>query len=432
MSIFIKPINEISFSDINSLIKNKIRESYDLDYKSDYPDNKILAKLMISFSNATGGYIIIGVEEEKVNNQNTGIPKEIVGVDRGDHSTKITQIALSHTQPKIFPKIAVINHEEQNQKEIVVIRIDEAIEPIMYYHANDSNSHKFFIRINDKNEPADQVLLKKLFSRRPFFEELKHLESEIYHEQSVKFDDYFRPEVVNNYIFFGLVLLPYNNNFDLIDTNDKEVEIFLKDLYLKLAHGSPSGELRGFYNFIKNLSYNGNSYKSFYRLSNKNRFNEAEFNIYTNGNIIGNIIYKARSAKELILNSHKEYDESREEKYNHSPFLYSKILPYLIIMFLIFSKFIFIDRFEGRFKSIIRIISTNKISLDIYEFLALSSSDDFKIEKTFYFYALKNSENFKELINSILKEFLRYFGYDLKNVDKYLEKFQDIIDKYIT
>jgi len=48
MSIFIKPLTEISFSDINYLVQNKIRESYDLDYKSDYPDSKKIAKLMIS------------------------------------------------------------------------------------------------------------------------------------------------------------------------------------------------------------------------------------------------------------------------------------------------------------------------------------------------------------------------------------------------
>ena len=40
MSIFIKPLIEISFSDINYLVQNKIRESYDLDYKSDYPNSK--------------------------------------------------------------------------------------------------------------------------------------------------------------------------------------------------------------------------------------------------------------------------------------------------------------------------------------------------------------------------------------------------------
>jgi len=224
-----------------------------------------------------------------------------VGVDKSDHSTKITQIALSHTQPKIFPKISIINHEEQNQKEIVVIRIDEAVEPIMYYHANDSDSNKFFIRINDKNEPADQVLVKKLFSKRPFFEELRLQESNIYHEQNIKFDDYFSPDVIGNYIFIGFVLFPYNNNFDLIDTNNKDVETFLKNLYTKLSHRSPSGELRSFYNFIVNLSYNGNSYKSFYKLYQENRFNEAEYNIYTNGNIVGNIIYKAISSKDFSV-----------------------------------------------------------------------------------------------------------------------------------
>ncbi len=431
MSIFIKPLSEINFTDIKFLVQNKVRESYDLDYKSDYPDNRKLAKLVISFANATGGYIIIGVKEEKANNKNTGIPKELVGVNKGDHLTKITQIVLSHTQPKIFPKVAMINHEEENQKEIVVIRVNEALEPIMYYHANDSDSNKFFIRINDKIEPADQVLLKKLFSKRPFFEELKLQESNIYNEQSNTFDDYFQPSVVGNYIFFGLALFPYNNNFDLIDTNNKDVESSLKNLYRKLLYRSPLGALRSFSSFIENLSYNGNSYRSFYRVSNKNRFNEAEFNIYTNGNINGIIIYKARSAKELISNSHKEYDEARAEEYDHSPFLHHKVFPYIIIMFLLFSKLIFVDKFEGRLKFSLRIITTNKLSLNINEYLALSSSEDFKIEKTLYFNELVVTEKFKVLINDILIEFLRYFGYDLKFVDRYLEFFQDVVNEYI-
>jgi len=431
MSFFYKPLSEISFTDIEFLVQNKIRESYDLDYKLDYPQNKNLAKLMISFANATGGYIVIGIEEEKIANKNTGIPKELKGVQKGDHSTKITQIALGHTQPKIFPKIKIIDYEEQPQKVIVIISIDEAPEPIMYFHMNDSDSNKFFIRINDKNEPADQVLLKKLFSRRPFFEELKQLESKITKEQKLIFDDYFGPDVGGEYIFFGFSLFPYNNNFDIINTNDKDVEFFLKDLYTKLSHRSPSREIKDFYHLIRNLSYNGDSYSSYYRYTGE-KYHEAEFDIFSNGNINTYIIFKPRNATNLISESHKEYDESRKAEYAHSPFFYHDIFPYLIIMFLRLAKSIFKNKVEGRFKIMTRIMATHNISLDVYEFLQLSSSTDFSIKRTLYFNELMDIEKFKIFVCEILKEFLRYFNYNLKEVDRYLEIFHAAVDRYIS
>ncbi|MFW9865618.1 MAG: helix-turn-helix domain-containing protein [Candidatus Thorarchaeota archaeon] len=101
-----------------------------LNYKEAYPSNKDLAKLMIGFANSNGGYVILGVRCESDSN----LPEVIIGIDPGENSTKITQI----------------QHIDNEDKDIIVIKINEAVEPIMFMQGN-----KFLIRINDKIEYAD-------------------------------------------------------------------------------------------------------------------------------------------------------------------------------------------------------------------------------------------------------------------------------------
>ena len=40
-----KLLKDINIQDIQSLVDNQIPESYDIDYKQDYPNNKKLAKI---------------------------------------------------------------------------------------------------------------------------------------------------------------------------------------------------------------------------------------------------------------------------------------------------------------------------------------------------------------------------------------------------
>jgi len=174
LSFFEKKIENLEYIDIYNLVCiNKIPESYNLDYKVNYPKNEKLAKLMLSFANASGGYIIIGIEELRVNNKNTGLPDKIIGIDKADHTTKITNITISHSQPKIVPSVKTVELDSNPDKVVVVIKIEESIEPIMYYSKNDSDSNKFFIRINDKKQPADYSILKKLFYKENYLERMK-------------------------------------------------------------------------------------------------------------------------------------------------------------------------------------------------------------------------------------------------------------------
>ena len=162
-SIFKKKFKETEYSDIEALVINKIRESHNIDYKENYPNKSTkLAKVLISFANASGGFIIIGIRELKANGKNTGIPDEIIGVDKIDHETKITNILASNSQPTIIPKIKVFEIPNTH-KDLILTKIKESIDPIM-----NSRTNRFPIRINDQSLPADYSIVNKLFHKETY------------------------------------------------------------------------------------------------------------------------------------------------------------------------------------------------------------------------------------------------------------------------
>lgn len=94
---FDKPIESLNAKDLQSLIKNKVREGYHVEYKSDLPENKKIGKSVASFANAYGGWYIIGVETNEHN-----VAKKICGFDLvkcKDPISKIREIVKSHIDP---------------------------------------------------------------------------------------------------------------------------------------------------------------------------------------------------------------------------------------------------------------------------------------------------------------------------------------------
>lgn len=155
MSLFFtKKIAEITFSDIKALVDEKIPESSILDYNEEMISVDKLGKLMITFANGSGGYIIIVISEETKDGKNTGRLDEIIGVTEADYSIQITYIALGQTQPQIIPQIKdSINHADEPDRVIIVIIIKESIKPIMWKNRSP-------ICINDRIVYADNSLIK--------------------------------------------------------------------------------------------------------------------------------------------------------------------------------------------------------------------------------------------------------------------------------
>jgi predicted HTH transcriptional regulator len=83
MEPFNKPLSEITIDDISIIVRDKVPESRNLDYKRELPPlteagNKELLKDISAFANTVGGYLIYGVDEKE------GVPTEILGVEVED------------------------------------------------------------------------------------------------------------------------------------------------------------------------------------------------------------------------------------------------------------------------------------------------------------------------------------------------------------
>jgi len=169
MSFFDIEIENLTYSNIESLVTDTIPESSSLEYKSVMITSERLAKLMTAFANGTGGTIVVGVKELLDNGNKTGLPESIIGIQKEDYVSKITNIALSYSDPKIIPSINdKIELPNDPEKIVLVIRIKESLKPIMFTSRNSSSSNKWFVRINDKSEPADYGMMKKLFNKEKY------------------------------------------------------------------------------------------------------------------------------------------------------------------------------------------------------------------------------------------------------------------------
>lgn len=103
MNFLLKPLDKLVSDDLGALIENEILEAKFIDYKiklnlnTDSEKKEFLADIS-SFANTIGGYLLIGIKEQK------GIPVEIVGFESKDidsYKLKIEQIIHNGIQPRI-------------------------------------------------------------------------------------------------------------------------------------------------------------------------------------------------------------------------------------------------------------------------------------------------------------------------------------------
>ncbi len=421
LSFFEKSIENLEFKDIYNLFCiNKIPESYNLDYKSDYPKNEKLAKLMCSFANASGGYIIVGIEEVRVNNKNTGVPDKIIGVDKADHTTKITNIAISHSQPKIVPSVKTIEIVSDPDKVVVIIKIEESMEPIMYYSKNDSDSNKFFIRINDKKQPADYSILKKLFYKENYLKRMEIFQEEVSKEQIEfifdKLGKFYKDD--SGALFFGLSVLPFNKDFEIIDMSSGEFEDFLNGINRTFYEIPVFIDYR-LSSFIKKFKFMGYYYESkVVEIKDLEEDIKNKFEIYRSGNINGHVVYNFD-----ILDS----ESYRIERclINNPDFIVNLFSQWLKVIQLIYDEI----RFNGKFKFILRIGSLDKFILNIADIHFHSTTDIIEFEKIIYTFDLHDVNKLNEILSDIFKEFLRYFCEDLNHVDQIFPYFESKISE---
>lgn len=129
-----KPLDQIELADLQELIADKVQEGKSIDYKqamyrldSPNPEDKDkqreeFLKDVSSFANTIGGYLIIGMAEDK------GIPTAISGVPLDDpdkEKNRLHQLIEQWLEPRISCGIHAI--EVQPKQYVLVIRVQQSL-----------------------------------------------------------------------------------------------------------------------------------------------------------------------------------------------------------------------------------------------------------------------------------------------------------------
>ena len=149
MLVFLKPLEELKFEDIERLKSNKICESEILDYKEQLLKVDELLRHVSAFANTQGGFLIFGVKE----NGKGEYPEEILGVDRSlVNKERMEQIILSNVQPRLNVKIQQVDHQDPSKVFIVIQIPDSYLKPHMK-----SQGDKFYKRYNFESLPMTEL-----------------------------------------------------------------------------------------------------------------------------------------------------------------------------------------------------------------------------------------------------------------------------------
>jgi len=122
-----KPLNQITFTDIDQFVQEKWPEAKTVDYKRDPygnrdEDKKELLKDVSSFANTQGGDILIGVDEDK------GVPVGIPGVtvpDIDKEKLRLEEIIRRGLDPRI--DFAIHHVMTSASSAVIVIRVQESL-----------------------------------------------------------------------------------------------------------------------------------------------------------------------------------------------------------------------------------------------------------------------------------------------------------------
>jgi len=174
ISIFKINIDQINLTDIKDLINQSVRESSLIEYKeADFIlpsrgdlQNQFwkLIKIICGFANNMGGLLILGLKED-LNSCAESITR--LSQAKSDLINKLRGLTVSHTIPIISLQINDIDTNPNNLDEyILVLKILEAPEPVMYINSSDSDSNKYFFRYNEDTIPADHATVRLLFSKK--------------------------------------------------------------------------------------------------------------------------------------------------------------------------------------------------------------------------------------------------------------------------
>lgn len=129
-------------------------EGIKVEFKQRFSDYEKMAKELIAFANSHGGFLIVGIDDDK----------SIKGVEsEKSEADLLIECAEKYCEPPVEYKLHFV---EIKHRELVIIEVFESIKKPHrlqdYLKEIDINTAKVFIRVNDKSIPASKEMIKIL------------------------------------------------------------------------------------------------------------------------------------------------------------------------------------------------------------------------------------------------------------------------------
>jgi hypothetical protein len=156
-----KRLGDVTYEDLEDLLRSEVREGKSIDYKRALPGNSEGQKKeflydVSSFANTVGGDLIIGVDEYK------GLPVEIPAFsceNIDEELQRLDSILMSGVEPRLKYQTRVIIHP--NGGHVLIVRVDKswlAPHRVIY-----KGSDKFYARNSAGKYPLDVSELRDAF-----------------------------------------------------------------------------------------------------------------------------------------------------------------------------------------------------------------------------------------------------------------------------
>lgn len=237
MNLFGKRISQLESDDIQRLVFNQVKEHKGLDYKRelklDEKDKREFLFDITSMFNTDGGCIIYGIEELKdEKKQNTGIPKDVVGIiieNEDKLFQRIEDIIRSNTEPSI--NNLDINHITVNELDVLIIGIPKGLGMPCMVTLNGTN--KFYKRKNSGKYAVDVYELNQMFLRNMIIK--YKIEKFRIERLKLASDGTIFPKIDNSSAFFTHIFPLSFANDQIIDlssmSSSSDVKLTMKPLF---------------------------------------------------------------------------------------------------------------------------------------------------------------------------------------------------------
>ncbi len=150
--LYIKPVTDITWDDIEEFCKQETPEGVFLDYKQDFP--KHLEKTIAAMANTLGGVILIGIAEDQESKPR--LPIDGISFLKG-LPERVMNIILTNIAPPVFPEITVCRNDD-GLKAVIVIRIPQSHQSP---HAVAGNK-QVYLRTGNRNNPEELAQIDEI------------------------------------------------------------------------------------------------------------------------------------------------------------------------------------------------------------------------------------------------------------------------------